>query len=270
MSSVSSVITKLGGWPARALVLVLAAGCAHGVTRRTDDEGRFEVVTLRLDYNNVHAVVSDGSVLLIDAGTQEAAPRLDRRLRRAGIDPSTITGIILTHGHADHAGGASWFAKRYGTPIFAGAGDRALLEEGRNDELCPTDARAKRRQAGHQSARFTSFEPTEWIAAPTDLSSRVGVPVRVVPLPGHTEGSLVVLAGPHAFVGDVFRGSILGRSAARHFYMCDLPDNDRDIRELLLGEAARSELFFVGHFGPVPRDEVERRWPTAGVTGSAR
>ena len=38
-------------------------------------------------------------------------------------------------------------------------------------------------------------------------------------------------SGGALFVGDLLRGSILGRRAHTHFYMCDLQDNADDVRE---------------------------------------
>ncbi len=46
-------------------------------------------------------------------------------------------------------------------------------------------------------------------------------------------------------MGDFFRGSIVGRAARRHFYICDLPSNDADVRTLLEGPAKDVDLFFV-------------------------
>ncbi len=89
------------------------------------------------------------------------------------------------------------------------------------------------------------------------VSSAVGT---VLALPGHTDGSLVVVSDTQAFVGDLFRGSVVGHKAERHFYMCDLRDNDADIRALLDGPASGVETFFTGHFGPLDRAAVEKRF----------
>jgi glyoxylase-like metal-dependent hydrolase (beta-lactamase superfamily II) len=77
-----------------------------------------------------------------------------------------------------------------------------------------------------------------------------------VPLPGHTRGSLVVVIGSAAFVGDLFRGAVVGSSAETHFYMCDLDDNQRDIR-WLLDTFPNATVFFTGHSGPVSREALE-------------
>lgn len=237
---------------------LLVAGCAHSTSRSS--AAQLEVVSIRHSYNNAHVLVSEGRALLIDTGTQEDAEKLDESLRSEGIDPEQIVAIVLTHGHVDHAGGAKWFQDRYDTPILVGSGDASLLASGHNDTLCPTDRQGEKRLADFQAAEFDPYEADLLISEPTDLMQQFDFPARVVPVAGHTEGSLVVLAGSYAFVGDLFRGDIFSSKAERHFYMCDLEDNQRDIEALLANEARTSETFFVGHFGPLTRDAVTQRF----------
>jgi glyoxylase-like metal-dependent hydrolase (beta-lactamase superfamily II) len=242
-----------------AALLVATSACAHQTQR--ERHGALEVVTVRLAYNNAHVLRIDERSVLVDTGTEADAAELDRRLRDAGIDPSELAAIVLTHGHADHAGGAKWFRDRYDVPIIAGAGDRELLAGGHNDRLCPTDRQGRKRHAVHQAATFAPVTVDHPISEPTDLSALVGVAATVAPLPGHTEGSLVLVVGELAFVGDLFRGSLVGASAERHFYMCDLADNDVDVETLLSDLAPRATSFYVGHFGPLEREAVRARWP---------
>jgi glyoxylase-like metal-dependent hydrolase (beta-lactamase superfamily II) len=74
---------------------------------------------------------------------------------------------------------------------------------------------------------------------------------------------VVVEVGGALFVGDLFRGSIIGRRAHTHFYMCDLQDNADDI-DALLQIVPDATVFFPGHFGPVRRSAVER-WRAGGA-----
>jgi len=53
--------------------------------------------------------------LLVDAGL--SARRLARRLREAGVEPSRIDCLLLSHEHQDHTRGVEIFSKRYGTPV---------------------------------------------------------------------------------------------------------------------------------------------------------
>src|SRR5262252_21812 len=61
---------------------------------------------------NVIVVRSGGQTLLIDAGIGAEYPGFPRagglmamRLEAAGIDPASVTDVVLTHMHMDHVGG---------------------------------------------------------------------------------------------------------------------------------------------------------------------
>jgi glyoxylase-like metal-dependent hydrolase (beta-lactamase superfamily II) len=238
------------------LVALGASGCANW--HEDVQLGPLSVHTFRRDHANAHLLSQGGSLVLVDAGLPKNAPALEADIREAGFDPKRIRAVVLTHGHADHAGGARHFKERFGASIVAGAGDRAMLESGKNEPLCPTSGFAQGRLEEDQTATYQPTSADIWIDAPRPLAEIAGIEGTVMPVAGHTSGSLVVLTPKAAFVGDLFRGSIVGYSAERHFYMCDLADNDEDIRSLLGASPAR--MFFTGHFGPVDRLAVEGRF----------
>ncbi len=233
--------------------LTALSGCGASVA--TVRAGDLTVRTLTLNYNNVHVVQRGAHTVVVDAGLQGDAAELDAAMRAEGIDPAKVGAVIVTHGHADHAGGARWFKQRYGTKIIAGSGDQPLLRSGRNDKLCSTGTLASWQEDQHQHATYTPVEADVWVGTSQELAPVAGLAGRVEALPGHTQGSLVVLVGQLAFVGDLFRGGLVGSSAVRHLYMCDLAANGRDLTELL-ARWPQATTFFTGHFGPVARDEV--------------
>ncbi len=65
---------------------------------------------------NALLVERDATRLLLDCGfgTRETA----LRLRRLGVEPDSISGILVTHEHDDHAGGAFRFAARHRIPLW--------------------------------------------------------------------------------------------------------------------------------------------------------
>lgn len=64
------------------------------------------------------AVVECGEVrLMIDAGL--SAKQLCLRLEILGIDPASLTGILLTHEHGDHVRGLKVFLSKHPVPVFA-------------------------------------------------------------------------------------------------------------------------------------------------------
>ena len=245
------------------MMMALGAGCAtsHTVTQAPSE---VTIHTFTRDYANAFVVVGPGGMFMVDSGLEVNDEALAEDLKAEGLDPAALRAIVVTHGHADHAGGGGYFVETYNTPIVAGGGDAAMLQSGRMDHLCPTGTIARSRLDEDQSATYTPYEASvEVTDAPLDLLPLTGVNARVVPLPGHTEGSLVVVLDGAVFVGDLFRGAIVGSSAELHFYMCDLEDNRRDIQRLLDQIAPNVETFYPGHFGPVSRDAVRDRFLTA-------
>lgn len=65
---------------------------------------------------NAVLVESDGVRLLVDAGF--SGRDLERRLAESGVDPATLTALLVTHDHSDHTRGMGVAARRWGIPLF--------------------------------------------------------------------------------------------------------------------------------------------------------
>lgn len=223
------------------------------------DSGSYEVHTITRGNINVH-LVSDGSNhFLVESGEAVQFDAIVEEIRAAGVEPEDLRAVIVSHGHADHGGGARYFQERFGVTVVGGKGDLDLFAAGRSGKLCPTGFLAENMLLPASKTRSApSFVPDVAVDRAIDTSELLGVPGRIVPLPGHTPGSLIVALEGLAFVGDLFRGGIVAqRSATTHFFMCDLEDNRRDVVELLDEVSPDAELFFTGHFGPVDRASVD-------------
>ena len=74
------------------------------------------------------AVVECGEVrLLVDAGL--SAKQLCLRLRQVGIEPASLSGILLTHEHGDHVKGLKVFLKQHPLTVFATPATRKVVLE---------------------------------------------------------------------------------------------------------------------------------------------
>lgn len=66
---------------------------------------------------NAFYIESGKERLLIDAGLSRK--QIDRLLREVHVDPTTLTGILVTHEHSDHIKGLGIVARKYNLPIYA-------------------------------------------------------------------------------------------------------------------------------------------------------
>lgn len=124
---------------------------------------------------------------LVDAGTGLGAERWLDNVREV-CDPSRLGGVLLTHYHADHAGGAAAAGEAglavLGHPLTADAlaaadEDRTQLARARAVGVYPSDYRLR-------------AAPVQPLTGGTTLTSG-GVTVEVIDAPGHCDGHLVFL-----------------------------------------------------------------------------
>lgn len=134
---------------------------------------------------------------VIDPGGE--LPRLTQMAASKGV---TIEKILLTHGHLDHAGGATALARELGVPIEGPHPDDLFLLS----ELANT-------------ARMLNFlecedcVPDRWLAEGDTV--RVGeLEFGIRHCPGHTPGHVVFIheGARIAFVGDVIFAGSIGRT----------------------------------------------------------
>jgi glyoxylase-like metal-dependent hydrolase (beta-lactamase superfamily II) len=76
-----------------------------------------------------YLIVDDGQALIIDPGTAgDPGDRIENALKTFGLNPkSDFIGIVCTHGHPDHVGGANRLKKATGAPIMIHGDDAELL-----------------------------------------------------------------------------------------------------------------------------------------------
>jgi len=75
---------------------------------------------------NAVVVESGGARILVDAGF--SCRELERRMRSVGVEPGSISALLLTHEHEDHVRGAGRFALRHSVPVWATRGTLAGSE----------------------------------------------------------------------------------------------------------------------------------------------
>ncbi|AVT35799.1 MBL fold metallo-hydrolase [Plantactinospora sp. BB1] len=204
----------------------------------------------RTDPHDCHCyLIWDGKGgVLVDTGTG-----LGARAWLAAVaevcDPAALTGVIVTHYHADHAGGAA-AAQAAGLPLLASAETSAAL------------ATADESRSSLAVARAAGVYPADYRLAPArvdrvlaggDVVRAGDLDLRIVDAPGHCDGHLVVLlrrAGRTIlFSGDcLFAG---GRVSIQAIHDCRL-DRYAETVVALAGEEV--DVLLPGHGEPVLTD----------------
>jgi hydroxyacylglutathione hydrolase len=250
----------------RVLPIAFLFAAGAGLAQAASD---VQVVQIPLSMSNVHLIKGAARFFLVDTGSKDDLPALAAALAREGVRFRDLAAVILTHGHADHAGLAAEVRRRSGAVVIAGRGDRSMLESGVNEPVTPTSFTARLILMLPLDARYERLRADVEVDGELDLAP-YGLAGRVLPVPGHTPGSLaVVLDDGRAFVGDMMLGGWLGgalfaQRPGEHYFHMDVAGNGHSL-------AALAKLpirqYFLGHGGPLSQEAVREY---LGREGAAR
>ena len=240
-------------------MLLSLAGCASPERLLPGTAARPEVRAIDVGIANVFVVMGKRPIL-VDTGTAGSTEKLEAGLRDLGVEPRDLALVVITHGHADHCGGATRVRELSGAKVVAGAADLEVFERGYNRPMNPIGVTAHLIKP-FIAPPFPGFTPDILVtpsAQPLDLRP-FGVDGHVIPAPGHTPGSLVVvLDDGDALVGDMLSGGYFGgalrpQTPTRHYF-----HDDREAAEAHLAGLVKlgCRRLFLGHGGPVDAREA--------------
>ena len=158
---------------------------------------------------NSYLIEDGGRITVVDTGLPGLWNDLQRELAVMGRAMSDIKAVLLTHGDVDHVGFAERLRREAQVPVYVGAADAAEARGEVPKPAAPRDPMRIRPMLGflaygmtHGGLRRSSIQEVVPIPGGTTLDVP-GAPV-VIPLPGHTPGSVAyhVPAVDAIFMGD--------------------------------------------------------------------
>lgn len=199
---------------------------------------------------NAYLVDGGRESALVDTGCGYDVSRLVEAIARCGFDAAWLAGILLTHKHADHAGGAAEVKRLSGAPVYATAETaRAMADEASFN-------------SGLERARRTgAYPPDYWFRATTvehvvrsgDSIAVGDLSLEVVETPGHCDGHCAYVFAERdrtvLFSGDALLPG--GQVVLQPIADCSIPATLASIEQL---EATRPDVLLAGHLAPVLRE----------------
>lgn len=172
--------------------------------------------------------VGEGQVVLVDVGTEAEPEDLIGALEAGGVDDEDILAALLTHAHGDHVAGLTHF-RRVPSYIHPDDGEEALEEAG----IAPSAAYNIVDGAQHLSFGSRAFT--------------------VLPMPGHSPGSVAIYVDGMLFLGDsAFAKEDGAIDLAPAVFGDDLVENRRSLVRLsdwVLDNEVNIERMFFSHTG---------------------
>jgi glyoxylase-like metal-dependent hydrolase (beta-lactamase superfamily II) len=171
-----------------------------------------EIKVIELTFVNAFLVKVSEGFILIDTGVSMVWDSLERRLLSEGCLPDKLKLVVVTHGDMDHTGGCLKLQEKYHCKIAIHEADLPMVERGVFLKRKVKSFRARffmvlrrlmRRQLMNRLSGNT-FKPDLFLPDGQDLHE-YGYDAKIIHIPGHTPGSIGILAEDGSFfAGDIF------------------------------------------------------------------
>lgn len=201
--------------------------------------------------SNAGLLVQDGRALLVDTGLDRDAAR--RILKHVAALGAELAGVLVTHAHADHFGGAGEIQRRSGAPVLAPAFEAAVVE---NPALEPVYLFAGAQPTRELQGKFILAQPCAVDGLlEAGRQTLFGFDVEIIPAPGHAHNQVMVGAPQQGvcFAADAFFPPAVLDKYGVSFYV----DIDQTLATLRALPALPYSLFAQGHGDAYDRSGLE-------------
>ncbi|MCL4499603.1 MAG: MBL fold metallo-hydrolase [Chloroflexi bacterium] len=173
----------------------------------------WKINKVHLGTNAAYLIKGDDGYVMVDGGNHFTFGIFKRFLRGNHIRPDEIKLVVVTHAHFDHVGILHDIKELTGCQVAVHEAESHLLRDGTVVIPPGTNLLGKIASTiGWKIKRIFQFEKVDPEIKVTGVRSLedFGLDAKIIPTPGHTEGSLsVLLSSGEAFIGDLaisFRG----------------------------------------------------------------
>jgi len=155
---------------------------------------------------NVYLIDGGNDFALIDTGVGIEVEKIFANIEEDGFNLINIKKIILTHIHADHAGGCKKMKEILKCTIFVPQDEINLLKRGTDEELGLTMAK----ESGIYSPDYTFNHCSADVAVSNKDNIQVGeLQLKAINVPGHSPGSTCYLLEEHKGKNILFTGDVV-------------------------------------------------------------
>lgn len=149
---------------------------------------------------NIGVIAHDDHCLIIDSGMdKDTGQNILKQVKKLGLIP---TALLITHAHADHFGGAHYLVRQTGLQVYATRVEASVIS---GPILEPLYLFGGAQPPKELQRKFFLAKPCPVdVILKGDELSVDQIPLKVIPLPGHSPEQIGVAYNDILFVGDAF------------------------------------------------------------------